>query len=81
MEKQSGLEGVLTMTPTVMKFIEEMMNKKREEVLAATHPKIRELIEALLRLDDEMSPKEDTQGDLYSTLVKHEPLPKNGFNI
>lgn len=79
MEKQSGLEGVLTMTPTVMKFIEHMMEKKREEILAATHPKIREVIEALLRLDDEINPSVPT--DNLEGISRNPALPTNPFNI
>lgn len=84
MEKQSGLDSVLTMTPTVMKFIEEMLEKQRKNIMDATSPEIRAIIEALLSLDKKLESEDaDEGGDsiLLKSLGQPRGLPTNGFNI
>lgn len=80
MEKQTGLEGVLTMTPTVMKFLEEMLDKKKSEILGATSPEIREIIEKLLIIDEERN-KPMVDPLVEKALAQPKGLPTNGFNI
>lgn len=70
------------MTPTVMKFIDTMLEKKRSEILNATHPEIREIIEALLKFNDNLEPQFVQDGPAKeSALRPYPPLSKNPFNI